>query len=143
MIFVDTNYFLRYMTQSTDPASARMSRIANEFFNRVERGEDVAMTSGIVLRELCNVLISPRQYGYPAETVVELMRGEINLKGFRFEATDKALYLRALDILEANPKLEFSDAAIAARVERLNIPLATFDDRLGTLPTITRYSSNS
>jgi predicted nucleic acid-binding protein len=38
-----------------------------------------------------------------------------------------------------HPALEFADAIIAARCKRLNTPLATFDERLAKLATVTRW----
>jgi len=77
------------------------------------------------------------------QEIVDLVRSLISLEGFRFERDEKQLFLRALEIYEANPKLEYSDSVVAARVEALGIPLATFDKRLGKLPTVTRWVPES
>jgi predicted nucleic acid-binding protein len=141
MIFVDTNVFLRFLTKPSDSASADMNRIASGLFERVASGEAEITTSEVVLHEVCYVMMSAKHYGLPAGTVVDLMRTLLNLKGFRFDAGEKSIYLRALDILASDPKLEYADAVIAARVERLGIPLATFDERLGNLASITRWQT--
>lgn len=139
MIFLDTNIFLRFLTEPADDAAERMRWITYDLFQQVSTGELEVTTSEVVLHETCFILISKSQYGQSATDVAEKIRHLLNLSGFKLDPGEKRIFLRALDILAENPKLEFADSVIAARVERLDIPLATFDERLAKLPTITRW----
>ena len=61
MIFLDTYIFLRYLVQSTTPASAAMQATATALFAAVERGEETVTTSEVVLHEVCYVLAAKAQ----------------------------------------------------------------------------------
>ena len=139
MIFLDTNIFLRFLMPGTDEQSVARRAIADSIFAAAERDELKVTTTEVVLHELCYVLASKKQYGLPASEIAEILATLLRLPGFTLPPGDRRIYLRALDIYVADPKLEFADAIAAARVERLGIPLATFDDRLGRLPSITRW----
>ncbi|MCC6703613.1 MAG: PIN domain-containing protein [Thermomicrobiales bacterium] len=143
MIFLDTNFILRYLNKPTTPATEEMNRIAFELLTLVEAGEQDVTTTEVVLHEICYVMRSDKHEKKSTQEIVDLVRSLISLEGFRFERDEKQLFLRALEIYEANPKLEYSDSVVAARVEALGIPLATFDKRLGKLPTVTRWVPES
>lgn len=139
MIFLDTNVFLRYMAGLDDQVTETMRQVARDIFKSLERGDAEVTTSEVVLHEVCFVLGSKYQYGMSAEVIVDLLTPILGQSGFKLPPGDKRIYQRALEIYRDNPKLEFSDSVIAARVEDLSIPLATFDERLGRLPFITRW----
>lgn len=139
MIYLDTNILLRFLVVPETPLDIESNAIAAELFASVERGEVQITTSEVVLHEFCGVMTSRAQYGRTVTETISKLRPLFSLPGFRFPSGDKAIYLRALDIYEANPKLEFADSVIAARAERLGVPLATFDERLGKLPFLTRW----
>jgi predicted nucleic acid-binding protein len=139
MIFLDANIFLRYLTQSADPEVQRMGRVAKDLIDSVDRGEENATTSEVALHEVAYILASKAHYCLPVPDIVAFLRVILQMPGLKLPRGDKKLYLRALDIYSANPKLEFSDSIIAARVERLGVPLATFDEALAKLPFITRW----
>lgn len=142
MIFVDANVFVRFFTQppSGDPNAQRYREMARDLFQAVEAGDLQATTTEIVLHEVCHVLGSGRHYRLPPPEIAALVVPIISLPGFKFPKGEKAIYLRAFEISLAYPRLRYADSLIAARAERLGIPLATFDEALGRLPFLTRWA---
>lgn len=136
MIFVDTNIFLRYFTRSTDPDVQEMERLAVRLIDDVESGLETITTSEVVLHEIACVLMSSRHYKLDHHTVADFLRAIVILPGMRLARGEKSLYLRAIEILDNNPGIGMADCLVAARSERLGIPLATFDRRLAKLPGI-------
>jgi predicted nucleic acid-binding protein len=143
MIFLDANIFLRYMTKSESPDVARMQSAAISLFELVESGEATVTTSEVVLHETCYVLTSHRQYGYPAGDVAPELAVMLSWPGFVFPNDDKAIYLRALDLWQQHPVLEFSDSVIAARCERAGHQLATFDAHFAAIPSLALWQPES
>lgn len=139
MIFLDANVFLRYLAPSSSPATVVMKDIAGELFASVRRGEEEATTSEVVIHEVCHILQSSNHYRMVTATVVDVLQSLIAMPGLIFPGTDKRVYLRALEILLNYPKLEFSDAVIAARAEWQGVPLAKFDEYLAGMPFVTRW----
>jgi predicted nucleic acid-binding protein len=139
VIFLDTNFFLRHFVQPTTPEGKAMQEIASALFAAIERGEEDATTTEVVLHEVCYVLASKKHYGLPPADIAAYLGPVLRMAHLRLPRGEKRFYLRALDIYAAHPTLEFADAIIAARCERLKIPLATFDERLAKFPTITRW----
>jgi predicted nucleic acid-binding protein len=139
MIFLDANVFLRYLVRSPDPKNAEMTRLVGALFIAVERDEAAVTTSEVVLHEVCYVLCSKKQYGIPVVEVSEAVAAILQMPGFKLSKTEKQIYLDALELFAANPKLEFSDSVIAIRAHRLDIPLATFDKALLKLPIVTPW----
>jgi predicted nucleic acid-binding protein len=139
VIFLEANVFLRQLTAPTDDATHRMQEQVIDLFERIESDEVQATSSEVVLHETCYVLSSARQYGRaPADFVPDLAY-LLTLAGVRFPRGDQAIYLRALDLYAERPKLEFSDAVIAARCEAAGHDLATFDRRFDAIETVTRW----
>jgi len=139
VIFLDTNVFLRHFVQPAAPREQAMQDIASALFAAIERGEEEGTTTEVVLHEVCYVLASKKHYGLSPADIVAFLGPVLRMSHLRLPRGEKRLYFRALDIYAAHPKLEFADAIIAARCERLGIPLATFDEQLAKLPTITRW----
>lgn len=141
MIFLDTNMFLRYLVAPSpdNPNGERHQAVATGLFTAVADGQEEVTTTEVVLHEVCYLLSSPRMYRVPVPKIVEMMTDIIRLPGFNMPRGEKRLILRAFEIYLDHPRLEFSHSLIAARAERLKIPLATFDEALGRLPFITRW----
>ena len=57
----------------------------------------------------------------------------------RLDPRDRSVIFRALDLCEARPSLGFADSVIAARCELNGWELATFDEKLGSLTSVTRW----
>lgn len=134
MIFVDANVFLRYLTPAATPADLPRKTQARSLFDRLQTGDVLATTSEVVLHEVSFILGSSKHYGHTAATIAPQLSAMIQWPGFVFPMTDKAVYVRALEIWERRPVLEFSDAVIAARCERSGHELATFDKHFRELP---------
>ncbi|MGH2532545.1 MAG: PIN domain-containing protein [Thermomicrobiales bacterium] len=139
MIFLDANVFLRYLVEPTSPETRSMQEMASALFDAVERGQEDVTTTEVVLHEVAYVLASRKHYNVPAPEIAAYLAPILRMPGMKLPRGEKRLYLRALDIYVANPKLEFADSIVAARAERLGVPLATFDDDLARLPFVTRW----
>jgi predicted nucleic acid-binding protein len=139
MIFLDANIFLRYLTQPSTPEAERMQGIAAALFEAIERGDEEAMTTEVVLHEVCYLLASKKHYGLTWVDVADYLTPLVRLPGLKFNRGERRIYLRALEIAAANRKLEFADSVIAARCEGSGHQLATFDERLAAFPGIERW----
>src|SRR4051812_7951490 len=138
MIFLDANIFLRFIVQPTSSETVAMHDRAANLFRALEEGMLRATTSEVVLHEVSFVLASKKHYGLSAEAIARILRPLIELPALRFRRGERRIFLRALEIYSAYPKLEFSDSVIAARCESGELELATFDESLAALPTIRR-----
>ena len=97
--------------------------------------------SEVVLHECSFILASKHHYAVPPKQIADYLSEILNLAGMRLPRGEKSLYLRALAIYRDNSKLELADSIIAARAERLGVPLATFDKLLSRLPFIEVWDS--
>lgn len=113
MRFVDANIFLRYLVDS-DPKKAQACR---ELFKRVQAGDEAVTTSEVIIAEVAYVLRSLAHYGLTPQEIAERLRPLLALRGLKLD--HKNACLRALDVWEAHPKLDFEDAIIVAHLERL------------------------
>ena len=143
MIFLDSNVFLRYLAPPSSPETVVMKDIARELFASDRSGEQTATTSEVVIHEVCYVLQSRSHYHMTTATVVDYLEPILAMPGMLFPGSDRSIYLRALERLLEYPKLEFSDAVIAARAESQGVPLATFDEYLAGMPFVTRWIPSS
>lgn len=139
MIFLDANYFLRYLIEPVTPAQQAMAEISRDLFLAVERSAEEVTTTEVVLHEVIYVLASKKHYAVPPSEIAAMIGLILRMPGFRLPRGDKRVYLRALDLFASHPKLGFADAVVAARVERQGIPLATFDADFDDIPTIRRW----
>jgi predicted nucleic acid-binding protein len=136
MIFLGTNVVLRYLTRSNDPAVQAMEHQAAALFNAVERGEELVTTSEVVFHEAAYILMAKGHYGLERSLVAGYLIALLGLEGLRLPRGERSIIQRALELFESNPGLELADCLVAARSERLGIPLATFDRRLAALPSV-------
>ena len=143
MIFIDTNLFLRHLTEAPDERTQRLQDIAERLFLAAEQGTVEITTSELVLHETLYFLTHRNFYNFPVEKAVVSVRSFIQLKGFRLSAAERIVIFRALDMFEAQPSLGFADSVIAARCEANGWELATFDEALGSIPSIARWQSSS
>ena len=139
MIFLDANIFLRHLVRPATPETERMEAIVSTLFAAIERGDQEATTSEVVLHEVCYVLASKKHYHLSAVDIAAYLIPMLRMPGLKLGRGEKRLYVRALEIYVANPKLEFADAIIAARCETAGMELATFDEKLAKVPTIIRW----
>lgn len=130
MIFIDANVLLYTLTGPETPKDIEMRAKSDELLAKVANGAVRATTSDVVLHEVCWVLGAKTRYGYDPSHIIGIMESVLSWPGWWFPPGDLELYRRALGIFRNDPKLEFSDAMIAARVEAVGAELATFDRRL-------------
>ena len=140
MIFLDTNIFLRLLTAASNPATTRMKEQVRQLFDDIEDGSVDAITSELVLHEVFYVLVSKHWYSLSTADAIRAVQPLLRNRSLQIRAGDKSVVMRALDIWEANPKLEFADSVIAARCEANEWELATFDEALGTMTNLRRWS---
>ena len=139
MIFLDTNVFLRLLTKATTSATQQMKIQVRTLFNDIQSSRVEVMTSEVVLHEVFYILTSKRQYGVPSPDAIAMLRPLLRFRSLRLGPGEKDIVLRALEIWEQNPRLEFADSAMAARCEINGWELATFDEQLGSLPNLVRW----
>lgn len=130
MIYVDTSVLLCLVTVPSTPEDIRMQERAIDLLSAVESGRVQAAIGEVVLHEFCYVSGSKRLRRLEISELCDLLRTLIDWPGWVFPPGERSIFMRALDILQGNPRLEFSDSIIAARAEALNADLATFDARL-------------
>ena len=120
-VFVDTNLFLRYLTND-DPAKA--DRV-EQLLNQAAVGEVHLVTAEMVLAETVWVLES--SYGLARAQVAPLLRGILATPGL--EVLNGSLVARALDHYETL-NIDFVDGYIAAVMEKQGIDeLYSFDKK--------------
>lgn len=140
MIFLDTNVILRYLTRSNDPVVQAMEQQAAALFAAVERGEELVTTSEVVFHEAAYILMSKSHYGLERSLVAGYLQALLGLEGLRLPRGERSIIQRSLELFESNSGLELADCLIAARSERLGIPLATFDRKLAALPSVEAWN---
>ncbi len=109
MRFLDTNVLIRYLTHD----DAEKAKASFALLLRVERGEEVVVTSDIVIAETVYVLQS-RTYGIPRQRIRALLEPIIESRGLRLPS--KSLYTRAFDFF-CSTGISFADAYNAAYME--------------------------
>jgi predicted nucleic acid-binding protein len=140
MIYLDTNIFLRFFVKPTDPEGQRRSKIAETLIRRVANNEVNATITEVVLHELAYTLGSRKQYGKSPEFVHSRLKFIVELPGLRLSRDDRYCYGRALELLEQLPKIEFSDAILAARTEYRDSELATFDRHFDAIDSVRKWN---
>ncbi len=143
MIFLDANYFLRWLVAPVTTDDAVRKSIAIALFVRLEQDEVEATTSEAILAEVAFVLTSKRQYGVDVEIAAESLATAVRLPGLKFAPGKKQQYLRALALWIDRPTLGFVDALTAALVEDSDYLLATFDADFDGLDGIVYWRSNN
>lgn len=132
LLFLDTNIFLRYLTQDNPDQGQR----AYALLQQVEAGTLRVTTSEAVITEVVHVLSSKALYNVPRPLIRTRLAAIIRLRGLRLPY--KRTYLRALD-LYVGTNIDFVDALSVAQMERAKITtILSFDRDFGKVPGITR-----
>lgn len=120
-VFVDTNLFIRYLTND-DPAKAdRVEKLLGE----AKAGKVLLVTAEMVLAETVWVLESG--YGLSRVRIAHLVRAILATPGI--DVVNGALVSRALELYET-AKIDFVDGYIAAVMERRGIrEIFSFDKK--------------
>ena len=90
--FLDTNILLQHLVRD-DEKKATGSR---ELLLRLEQGDEVAVTTDLVVFETVYALQSPRHYGQSRTQVRQLLEPLINLRGLRLPR--KSMYARVFEL---------------------------------------------
>ncbi|MBI4202677.1 MAG: PIN domain-containing protein [Chloroflexi bacterium] len=132
MRFVDTNIILRYVTRD-DEAKAQACMT---LLQRLETGEETAISNDTVVGEVVFVLESPRQYGLSRTAIRSLLIPVVHLRGLRLP--NKRLYDEAFD-LYCNYPIDFVDAFNAAYMRNNNVSeIYSYDKDFDKLEGIAR-----
>lgn len=133
MRFLDTNVFIRFLSQD-DPAKAEK---CSKLFERLSRNDEEVMTCEAVVAEVVYVMSSKKQYGLSAEEIHRLFSPLLEFRGLRLAG--KARCIRALEIYAMRPSIGFEDAIIAAHMEAENVAeIYSYDSHFDGLPPIER-----
>lgn len=130
MRFLDTNVFIRHFTYDDPDQSPR----ATALLARVEQGEEIVVTSPLVIFEV--VFTLERQYRLAKEDVANLVLPFIRLRNLRLE--HKQLFRQAFD-LHTTYDLGLADAYNAVYMQSLGVfEIYSFDDDFDKVPGIAR-----
>lgn len=128
---IDTNVVLASLRQPITENDQKHHEKATQLMGEIAAGFTKAIIPEIVLHECFYVLVM-RDRDTTVENFCDLMSRMLGWFGWSMGQTETDIYLSALRILQDSPKLEFSDAVIAARAEAHDAELATFDKRLAS-----------
>lgn len=129
--FVDTNLFIRYLTNDDPPKAERVELLLKEAASGTVR----LVTTEMVIAEVVWVLES--SYGLKSSTVAPLIRAILATSGL--EVINASLVAIALDYYETK-NIDFIDGYIAAVMEKQGITeLYSFDKKhISRIKTISR-----
>jgi predicted nucleic acid-binding protein len=131
--FLDANIFLRYLV----PGDEAKARACFALFQRVKAGDEIVVTSEAVVTEIAYVLHSRAHYALSAEEIGVRLRPMIALRGLKL--AHKRTYLRALDLWDLHPALDFEDVVTIAHMERLRLrQLLSYDTDFDRVPSVQR-----
>ena len=134
MKFIDSNVFLRYITQD----DARAQQTADDMISRVMRGDEVVWTTVVHVHETAYVLASKKLYHLAHAEIRDRLRPLLLLKGLKLQ--NKRLCLEALDIFATYDSLDFADALAVAVTRHYNLDgILSFDKHFDKVPSIQRF----
>ncbi|MGH2562260.1 MAG: PIN domain-containing protein [Thermomicrobiales bacterium] len=108
---VDTDVIVRLVT-GDEPAK---QVAAFELFRRVRAGEITLQAPVTVIADAVYVLSSRKLYGLSRKRIVAMLRQLLLLPGFH--VADRRTILRALELYEIHPALDFGDGMVVASME--------------------------
>lgn len=123
MRFIDSNVFIRAFAHDSPEKSERSRR----FLRTLKSERTAATTTEAVLAEVLYVLCSGPQYRLPRNTVAERLGTILSAPGMKLP--DRDVFIEALDLFAANPRLDFPDALCATRMRALGITEIVSYDR--------------
>ena len=133
MKFLDTNIFIRYLTDDDPLQSAACRRL----WEQIIQGREDVTTSETIIAEVCYVLSSPRLYHLSHEEIADRLRPLFSLSSLKL--THKRSFMRALDLYSTHSFLDFEDAMTIAHMEREGImDVLSYDKDFDRIPGVTR-----
>jgi predicted nucleic acid-binding protein len=131
--FLDTNIFLRYLA----PTDARKASACFDLFQRIKSGQETVTTSEVIIAEVAYVLRSRAHYGLATREISDRLRPLLSLRGLKL--AHKETCLKALEVWDANPAIDFEDALTVAHMERLGITeLFSYDTDFDRIANVER-----
>lgn len=130
--FLDTNILLQHLARENEQKAIG----CRDLLLRLERGEEVAVATDIVIFETVYILQSAPHYGLSRNRIRQLLEPIIALRGLRLPR--KSLYARAFD-LYCDTSVSFADAYNAAYMEGRGITeVYSYDTDFDRIPGISR-----
>lgn len=129
-VVVDSSVLITFLIAPTGELETRKHHQVIDLFRRIESVELTGLLPEVVLHETFYTLLGRRFPDTQLSVLCDVIARILHWHGWLLTDLERSIYLRALDILQQQPKLEFSDAVIAARAETHEATLATFDKRL-------------
>lgn len=129
MIAIDTNVFVASFNTPVTDRDVRQHTTANKVLSDISTGSISGVVTEVVLHE-CYYVMVMRDKTLDNESFCDLFRRVLAWPGWAMPTGELHIFNRALDYLQIEPRLEFSDAVIAARAEAYDAELATFDKGL-------------
>ena len=114
MYFVDTNVFLRYLTNDDQQKAQKCFAL----FQKANMRELELVTSEAVVTEIVYILSSKKWYSLPRDRIRELLCPLLRVRGLHLHK--KSRYLRALDLYSQH-NLDFEDCVIVAHMEEQQV----------------------
>jgi predicted nucleic acid-binding protein len=131
--FLDTNIFMRFLV----PEDKTQSRASKSLFAAMAAGDEFATTSESVICEIAYVLGSKAHYDLAPAEIGARLRPIIALRSLTLR--NKKTFLRALDLWDLYPTLDFEDVLTVAHMERLRLTeLYSHDRDFDKIPGIKR-----
>lgn len=128
-VATDTNLLVDYLFTLKQGVTYSRQRIAQQLMISIEFAETIGIISEIVIHE-CFVVLVMREKAFTVPEFCDAFQEMLLWPGWEMDEMQLGILLRAFQYLAQSPKLEFSDAVIAARAEAYGAELATFDKGL-------------
>ena len=129
MNVVDANVFIRYLI-GDDPRKQEKSK---GLIDRIHAGQEVALTTSVILHEVCYILSASTHYSLTHQEIRDRLYPLLQMQGLH--VVDKALCLEGLNIFATGEKIDFSDALSVAHVRNgLADGIYSFDRKLDNVP---------
>ncbi len=133
MRFLDANVFIRLLTRDDE----EKAQACFALFQGLRSGDVTATTSESVIAEVVYVLSSRTLYNLPTGEIRKRLQPILALRGLKI--TGKRRFLRALEIYESYPRLDFEDALTVSHMEHDGIAeLVSYDRGFDRVPHIRR-----
>ncbi|CAN5434130.1 hypothetical protein BH09CHL1_BH09CHL1_30190 [soil metagenome] len=128
MIVLDANVLLRHLTLPVTDQDQAFAAQSREVFRLGLAEEHVFNCNEAVIAEVVFILSDRRHYGVSRETVNDLLRPLLEMRGCGISS--KRMLLDALRYWTFYAKLSFVDTICLAQSLATDTPLMTFDARL-------------
>ena len=133
MRFIDTNIFLRFFT-GDDPVKAAASKMLLE---RVDRGEETAVTSESALVEVVFLLHSSKHYAMSRSDVAARILSILEIPNLRIDTRPQMR--RACELFAGTTTLDIADALSIAYMEQAGVSeIYSYDHDFDAVPGVTR-----